>query len=93
MTRLLATALILLALGPGDLAAAERTVRLAVDNMTCATCPIIVRKSLEAVPGVGAVQVSLEEKTALVTFDDARASIALLIKATTEAGFPSRPTE
>jgi periplasmic mercuric ion binding protein len=93
MTRLLATALILLALGLGDLAAAERMLRLAVDNMTCATCPIIVRKSLEAVPGVAAVQVSLDEKTALVTFDDAETTVAALIEATTEAGFPSRPTE
>ena len=61
--------------------------------MTCATCPIIVRKSLEAVPGVAAVQVSLDEKAALVTFDDAKTTIAALIESTTEAGFPSRPTE
>ena len=32
--------------------AAERTITLAVQNMFCADCPFIVKKSLEAVPGV-----------------------------------------
>ena len=33
-------------------AAAERTVTLTVENMTCASCPLIVRKSLERIAGV-----------------------------------------
>ena len=32
--------------------AAEKTITLAVENMYCADCPFIVRKSLEAVQGV-----------------------------------------
>lgn len=70
--------------------AGERTVTLAVENMYCAACPHIVSKSLDRVDGVVAVAVSNEDKTATVTFDDARASVADLIKATTDAGYPSQ---
>jgi mercuric ion binding protein len=70
-------------------AAAERTVKLSVANMTCITCPLIVRQSLAAVPGVTAVEVAFPGNTAVVTFDDATASIDALIKATGDAGFPS----
>lgn len=91
MKYLIGTVLAALSLVSGTAATAERTIRFAVENMTCATCPIIVRESLEAVPGVGNVEVSFEEKSAVVTFDDAKATVAALVDATTNAGFPSRP--
>jgi mercuric ion binding protein len=69
--------------------AAERTVVLNVDNMTCSTCPITVKASLVAVQGVSKVEVSFEQKTAVVTYDDAKASVTDLIGATTNAGYPS----
>jgi mercuric ion binding protein len=71
--------------------AAEKTVTLAVENMTCTACPHIVRGSLTAVPGVNHVEVSFADKTATVTFDDAKASIPALVRATTDAGYPSAP--
>src|SRR3546814_15579989 len=49
--------------------AAERTATLAVENMTCPSCPYIVKTSMESVSGVSNVNVSYEEKTATVTFD------------------------
>ena len=70
--------------------AAERTVTLAVDNMTCELCPPIVKKSLARVPGVTKAEVSAETHRAVVTFDDNRASVATLVNATTNAGYPSR---
>lgn len=75
----------------GSAFAAERTVILAVENMTCATCGPVVKGSLKRVPGVREVTVSLKEQTATVTFDDAAASVAALVTATTNAGYPSRP--
>jgi periplasmic mercuric ion binding protein len=69
--------------------AAERTITLAVQNMFCANCPFIVRKSLEAVPGVAKVTVSFKDKTAMVTYDDARVAVSALTAATTNAGYPS----
>ncbi len=80
-----------LALVALPVAAAERTVTLAVENMYCAACPHIVSKSLTRVEGVIGVTVSNEEKSATVKYDDDKASIADLIKATTEAGYPSSP--
>jgi periplasmic mercuric ion binding protein len=71
--------------------AAEKTITLAVQNMTCALCPRTVKASLEAVPGVSKVVVSAEDKTAAVTYDDSKAGVAALVKATTNAGYPSAP--
>ena len=71
--------------------AAEKTVTLAVENMTCTACPHIVKGSLTAVPGVSHVEVSFADKTATVTYDDAKAAIAALVRATTDAGYPSVP--
>jgi periplasmic mercuric ion binding protein len=67
-----------------------RVVTLKVDNMYCASCPYIVKQSLAGVPGVTEVAVSYRDKTAVVTFDTARTSVAMLARATTEAGYPSR---
>ena len=71
--------------------AAERTITLAVQNMFCADCPFIVKKSLEAVPGVAKATVSFKDKTATVTNDDGKADVKGLTDATTNAGFPSVP--
>ena len=82
----------LLALAPAA-SAADQTIMLEVDNMSCATCPVIVRGALKGVSGVKAADVSLPHRTAVVTFDDDAADIAALIEATTNAGFPSRMKE
>jgi mercuric ion binding protein len=71
-------------------AAGERTVELAVDNMTCSLCGPTVRKSLSRVSGVRKVIVFVAEGTAKVIFDDSRATPEALIAATTDAGYPSR---
>ena len=69
--------------------AATQTVVLDVQNMTCELCPITVKKSLEQVPGVASAKVDLDKRTATVQFDPDRAAPAALVKATTNAGFPS----
>ena len=70
-------------------AAASQTVVLDVQNMTCALCPITVKKSLEQVPGVASTEVDVDHKTATVKFDPDKTAPATLVKATTNAGFPS----
>jgi mercuric ion binding protein len=71
------------------LAGVPQTVTLDVKNMTCTLCPITVRKALEKVPGVADAKVDFDRKTATVTFDPDKADATALIKATTEAGYPS----
>ena len=54
--------------------ASPRTVALSVPGMTCPACPITVKKALQKVPGVSNIDVRLEKKQVLVTFDDTKAS-------------------
>lgn len=70
--------------------ASPKTVTLNVSGMTCAACPITVKKALEKVPGVSKVDVRYEKKQVLVTFDDAKTDTDALVKATTNAGYPSQ---
>jgi mercuric ion binding protein len=92
MIKLLSTAAFAIALLASLSAfAAEKTVTLAVQHMTCAACPRTVKASLQAVPGVTNVVVSATDKTAVVTFDDSKAEVDALVKATTNAGYPSSP--
>ena len=92
MNKLLTTAAFALCLLASSTAfAGERTVTLAVQNMYCDACPLIVRKSLEAVPGVAKVAVSFKDKSAIVTYDDAKTNVNKLTAATTNAGYPSAP--
>ena len=71
--------------------ASPKTVTLNVSGMTCAACPITVKKALEKVSGVSKVDVRYEKKQVLVTFDDAKTDTDALVKVTTNAGYPSQP--
>lgn len=71
--------------------AATRTVNLDVPSMTCAMCPITVKKALIKVSGVSKIDVSYEQKTVMVTYDDAKTNVQALVKVTTDAGYPSKP--
>src|SRR2546428_13774084 len=70
--------------------AATKTVTLNVPGMTCPACPITIKKALNKVEGVSKVDVNYEKKQAVVTFDDAKTELKALVKATTDAGFPSQ---
>ena len=92
MSKFLASAAIAVSvLASSTALAAEKTITLAVKNMYCADCPFIVRKNLEAEPGESKAVVSYKDKMAVVTYDDTRADVAALTRATTEAGYPSEP--
>jgi mercuric ion binding protein len=67
----------------------SQTLTINVQNMTCAACPITVKKALEKVPGVSEVKIDFEHKTATMRLDTDKANVSMLTKATTDAGFPS----
>jgi mercuric ion binding protein len=67
----------------------ELTVTFDVRKMTCATCPIAVRKAMERVDGVKQVDVSLDDKSAIVTFDSSATTAAAIGQASTDVGFPA----
>ena len=79
----------LLAMPLSVLAADPQTVVLDVQNMTCELCPITVKKALDKVPGVAATEIDLAKRTATVKFDPERVNVTALVKATTNAGYPS----
>ncbi|MEO4163223.1 mercury resistance system periplasmic binding protein MerP [Acinetobacter baumannii] len=69
--------------------AATQTVTLSVPGMTCASCPITVKKAISKVEGVSKTDVSFDKRQAVVTFDDAKTNVQKLTKATEDAGYPS----
>ena len=69
--------------------AAVQTVTLSVPGMTCAACPITVKKALTKVEGVSQVDVSFDQREEVVTFDDVKTTVQKLTEATTNAGYPS----
>lgn len=69
--------------------AATQTVTLSVTGMTCAACPITIKKALNKVEGVEKIEINLEKKEALITFDDAKTTVEALLEATKNAGYPS----
>ncbi len=90
MKKLLTVAVVFILTTLGTSAwAASKTVTLSIPGMTCAACPITIKKALSAVPGVTDIEVSFERKDAVVSFDDTKTSVSTLIEATTNAGYPS----
>jgi mercuric ion binding protein len=69
--------------------AGMKTVTLDVPTMNCVTCPITVKYALNKVDGVKNAEVTFETKSAVVSFDDTKTNVQTLIKATTNAGYPS----
>lgn len=75
--------------------AGERTVTLAVENVSCVTCAPIVKRTLSRLPGVSQVNVSEQAgaTTATVKYDDGLVTPEALTVAVTNAGFPARVQE
>ena len=71
--------------------ARDRTVTFAIGNMTCALCPVTVKKAMERVAGVRSVAVDFRTKTATVVFDPSATSAADVAAAATNVGYPARP--
>ncbi|MFU8813843.1 MAG: heavy-metal-associated domain-containing protein [Pseudomonadales bacterium] len=70
-------------------AAESQSATFAIENMTCALCPVTVRKAIEGVSGVTSVSVDLEDRTATVVFDPAVTDRAAISAASTTAGYPA----
>ncbi len=69
----------------------EQTVAFSIEKMTCAMCPITVRKAMEKIEGVKSVVVDYDTKTATVIFDPAVATPAQIGAASTSVGYPASP--
>ncbi|WP_341675338.1 heavy-metal-associated domain-containing protein [Niveibacterium sp. SC-1] len=63
---------------------------IGVGGMSCQGCVNAVQGALSRLPGVAAVEVSLEKQEAKVRFDAAQQSLAALRSAIEAAGFETR---
>jgi len=87
--KLLRVTMLLAVLASPTAFAETKTVTLSVPGMNCDLCPLTIKKAISKVPGVASVEASYEKKQAVVTFDDSKASVEALMKATANAGYPS----
>jgi periplasmic mercuric ion binding protein len=69
--------------------AAEHNVTLDVSTMVCGPDPHNIKNTLAALAGVKDVKISLETKTATVTFDDEKSTIDQMLSAMASAGYAS----
>lgn len=67
----------------------EQTVTFSFENMTCALCPVTVKRAIEGVAGVRAVAIDFGAKTATVVFDTAATSTNAIAAASANAGYPA----
>ena len=71
------------------LLAAQKTITLGVPGMTCGACPITVKKAISKVDGVTQTKVDFDTRQAVVTYDDAKANVDQIMRATANAGYPA----
>jgi copper chaperone len=64
------------------------TVKLSIPDMSCGHCKSAVTAALTAVPGVIAVDVNLEDRSAKVS---GNAPTTLLLASLKDAGYPAMP--
>lgn len=60
-----------------------------VENMTCAACPITVRKAMSSLDGVHRIEVNFKAKTVTAIFDPALVDAMTIAQASTAVGFPA----
>ena len=73
----------------GRASGADHTVTLDVSTMVCGPDPHNVKNTLASLTGVSNVQISLEQKTATVTFDDQKSTVDQMLTAMAGAGYAS----
>lgn len=71
---------------------AMRTTVFTIENMTCALCPVTVKRAMEGVEGVRTVDMDFDTKTATVVFDPSSTTADAIGTASTNAGYPAEPT-
>lgn len=69
--------------------ATEQTIKLSVPGMTCASCPYMVTGAISELDGIKAVESTMKDRSATVTFDDALTNAEEIKQATANIGYPS----
>lgn len=67
----------------------EQVQSYTIEKMTCATCPITVKKAMQRVEGVKDVDIDFDTKIAIVTFDPNLTNTDEIAAASTDVGYPA----
>ena len=67
-----------------------QTVKMPVDGMVCNACQSNVKKTIKSVDGVTDVEVNLEKKFAVFSFDPKKVKVEQVQKAVNDKGFEAR---
>lgn len=86
---LLVGALTLISCERSEPATVTRTT-LRVQGMTCNSCVRAITAELKKLPGVKEVQVSLEQKSAVILHDRGRAPVETLVASINKLGYKAR---
>ena len=76
--------------GPEHDQGIEQSDTFNIEKMTCATCPITVKKAMQRVDGVKSVSVDFDSKTAVAVYDPSVTTADKIAAASTDIGFPAK---
>ena len=72
-----------------DTALAHQT--FAIEAMTCAACPITVKRAMSRIEGVSHIEVDFKSKTVTAEFNPSLTTCEAIAKASTDVGRPTIP--
>ena len=67
-----------------------KQIKIKIEGMTCGGCVSSVQNALQAVVGVEAISVSLEDGLAVVAYDELACDVSAIVEAIEEAGFDTQ---
>lgn len=70
-----------------------QTQIFAIEKMTCAMCPITVKKAMSKIEGVKTVVMDFDAKIATAIFDPTVTTASEIAAASTNAGYPATPID
>lgn len=68
----------------------SKSVKLAIEGMTCGSCAASITTALKKIDGVRTVEISFEQKSGTVEFDPAKANEQGIVEAVNNAGFKAQ---
>jgi Cu2+-exporting ATPase len=64
---------------------------LMLQNITCAACVWLIEKRIGALPGVSGVEINYATRRALVTWDEQRTRLSVILQAIADIGYRAQP--
>lgn len=69
--------------------AEEQTVKLSIPDMSCASCPYMVKNVISKLEGIVSVEATMQDRSATVVYNDETVDVKMIQEATKSIGYPS----